>query len=81
MVNLDPDTARPAPEVMKAVVRANQNTAGIYSAVTLIGRLVVGQTKLCATICNPLRMECTSTSWTKPATSLSEPRTDRTTLA
>jgi uncharacterized protein len=43
MVNLDPDSARSAPEVMKAVVRANQNTAGIYGAVTRIGRLVVGQ--------------------------------------
>ena len=44
MVNLDPDSARPAPEVMKAIVRANQNTAGIYGAVTRIGRLSVGQT-------------------------------------
>jgi uncharacterized protein YcbX len=44
MVNLDPDSARPAPEVMKAVVRANQNTAGIYGAVTRIGRLAIGQT-------------------------------------
>jgi uncharacterized protein YcbX len=44
MVNLDPDSASPAPEVMKAVVRANQNTAGIYGAVTRIGRLAIGQT-------------------------------------
>jgi uncharacterized protein len=44
MVNLDPDSANPAPEVMKAVVRAHQNTAGIYGAVTRIGRLAVGQT-------------------------------------
>ena len=44
IVNLDPDSASPAPEVMKAVVRANQNTAGIYGAVTRIGRLAVGQT-------------------------------------
>jgi uncharacterized protein YcbX len=29
MVNLDPDSARSAPEVMKAVVRANQNNVGI----------------------------------------------------
>jgi uncharacterized protein len=43
MVNLDPDSASPAPEVMKAVVRANQNNAGIYGAVTRIGRLTVGQ--------------------------------------
>ena len=44
MVNLDPDSASPAPEVMKAVVRANQNNAGIYGAVTRIGRPAVGQT-------------------------------------
>ena len=43
MVNLDPDSARPAPKVLKAVVRANQNNAGIYGAVTRIGRLAVGQ--------------------------------------
>jgi uncharacterized protein len=44
MVNLDPDSAIPAPEMLKAVVRANQNNAGIYGAVTRIGRLAVGQT-------------------------------------
>jgi len=44
MVNLDPDSATPAPEVMKAIVRANQNNAGIYGAVTRVGRLAVGQT-------------------------------------
>src|SRR5271157_2654145 len=44
MVNLDPDSASPAPEVMKAIVRRNQNNAGIYGAVTRIGRLAVGQT-------------------------------------
>ena len=43
MVNLDPDSASPAPEVLKAVVGANQNNAGIYGAVTRIGRLAVGQ--------------------------------------
>jgi uncharacterized protein len=43
MVNLDPDSASPSPEVMKAVVREHQNTAGIYAAVTRIGRLAVGQ--------------------------------------
>src|ERR1700688_1512758 len=46
MVNLDPDSASPAPEVMKAIVRANQNNAGIYGAVARIGRLAVGQTIL-----------------------------------
>jgi uncharacterized protein YcbX len=44
MVNLDPDSASSVPEVLKAVVRANQNNAGIYGAVTRIGRLAVGQT-------------------------------------
>src|SRR5271169_4137832 len=44
MVNLDPDSATPAPEVLKAVVRVHQNTAGIYGAVTRIGRVAVGQT-------------------------------------
>jgi uncharacterized protein len=44
MVNLDPDSASPAPEVLKAVVRANQNNAGIYGTVTRIGRLALGQT-------------------------------------
>jgi uncharacterized protein YcbX len=43
MVNLDPDSASPAPEVLKAIVGANQNHAGIYGAVTRIGRLAVGQ--------------------------------------
>jgi uncharacterized protein YcbX len=46
MLNLDPDSACSAPEVLKAVVRANQNNAGIYGAVTRIGRLAVGQTML-----------------------------------
>src|SRR5450755_4490386 len=46
MVNLDPDSASPAPEVLKAVVRANQNNEGIYGAVARIGRLAVGQTIL-----------------------------------
>jgi len=44
MVNLDPDSASRAPEMMKAVVRANQNCAGIYGTVTRIGRVAVGQT-------------------------------------
>jgi uncharacterized protein YcbX len=44
MVNIDPDSASLAPEVLKAVVRANQNNAGIYATVTQAGRLAVGQT-------------------------------------
>jgi len=43
MVNLDPDSAAAAPEVLKTIVRANQNNAGIYGAVTCVGRLSVGQ--------------------------------------
>ena len=44
MVNIDPDSAGLAPEVMKAVVRANQNNAGIYGAIIRTGQLAVGQT-------------------------------------
>ncbi len=43
MVNFDPDTASPTPEVLKAVVRANKNHAGIYGTVTRTGILAVGQ--------------------------------------
>jgi uncharacterized protein len=43
MVNIDPDSASLSAEVLKAVVRANQNMAGVYSAVTRIGRLAIGQ--------------------------------------
>ena len=43
MVNLDPDSAKSTPEVLKVVVRANQNNAGIYCEVNRIGRLAVGQ--------------------------------------
>ncbi len=43
MLNLDPDSAASSPEVMKAVVRANGNHAGIYGTVTHAGQLAVGQ--------------------------------------
>jgi uncharacterized protein YcbX len=46
MVNLDPDTAKSTPEVLKAAVRANQNNAGIYGTVTRSGGLAVGQSIL-----------------------------------
>ncbi len=49
MVNLDPDSARPAPDVLKTVVRTNQNNAGIYGTVTRTGRLAVGQAILLRT--------------------------------
>ena len=43
MVNFDPDSARPAPEVLKAIVRVRDNKAGVYGTVTRRGRLAVGQ--------------------------------------
>ncbi|MEO5822579.1 MAG: MOSC N-terminal beta barrel domain-containing protein [Vicinamibacteraceae bacterium] len=43
MVNIDPDGGPSAPEMLKAVVRANQNNAGVYGTSTRTGRLAVGQ--------------------------------------
>ena len=43
MVNLDPDTAEKDSEVMKTVVRMNENYAGIYATVMKAGELRVGQ--------------------------------------
>jgi uncharacterized protein len=43
MVNVDPDDGSSAPEVLKTIVRANQNNAGIYGTVTRTGQLAVGQ--------------------------------------
>jgi hypothetical protein len=43
MVNFDPDSAHATPDVLKAVVRANQNNAGVYATVTRRGRLIAGQ--------------------------------------
>ena len=43
MVNLDPDTAERDSEVMKTVVRMNENYAGIYGTVVRAGELRVGQ--------------------------------------
>lgn len=43
MVNFDPDGGPHAPAVMKAIVRANQNHAGVYATVTRAGRVEVGQ--------------------------------------
>ena len=43
MVNLDPETAAATPEVLKAIVHARNNKAGVYAAVTRRGRLSVGQ--------------------------------------
>ncbi len=43
MVNFDPESARPTPEVLKAIVRVRDNRAGVYAAVTRRGRIAVGQ--------------------------------------
>jgi uncharacterized protein len=43
MVNFDPDTAERDSEVMKTVVRLNENFAGIYATVVRTGELRVGQ--------------------------------------
>ena len=43
MVNLDPDTAEKDSEVMKTVVRLNENYAGVYGTVVRTGELRVGQ--------------------------------------
>ena len=43
MINFDPDTAEADPEIMKAVVRMNENHAGVYGTVVRPGELCVGQ--------------------------------------
>jgi len=43
MVNFDPESARPAAEVLKAIVRERHNKAGVYGAVTRRGHLRLGQ--------------------------------------
>ena len=43
MVNFDPDTAERDSEVMKTVVRLNENCAGVYGTVVRTGELRVGQ--------------------------------------
>lgn len=43
MLNIDPDSAKLATEFMKAVVRMNENNAGIYGTVIRTGKLAVGQ--------------------------------------
>lgn len=44
MVNFDPDTAEQDARVMKAVVRMNDNYAGVYGVVVRPGPIHVGQT-------------------------------------
>jgi len=43
MINLDPDTAKQNPSLMKAVVRMNENYAGVYASVARTGQISVGQ--------------------------------------
>ncbi len=43
MINLDPDTAKQDPRIMKAAVRLNNNNAGAYTNVVRTGQLIVGQ--------------------------------------
>jgi uncharacterized protein YcbX len=43
MVNLDPDTAERDSEVMKTIVRLNDNYAGVYGTVIKAGELRIGQ--------------------------------------
>ncbi len=43
MINLDPETAEPDSNVMKAAVRLNANHAGVYATVIRTGEFTVGQ--------------------------------------
>ena len=43
MINLDPDTGKQDPRVMKAAVRLNENNAGVYGTVVRTGSIRVGQ--------------------------------------
>lgn len=43
MVNLDPDSARVSPAVLKSIVQSRNTRAGVYGTVTRRGRLAVGQ--------------------------------------
>ena len=42
MINLDPETGRQDPSVLKAAVRLNDNNAGVYGTVVRVGRIQVG---------------------------------------
>ena len=44
IVNFDPDSGRSAPEMLKSIVRMNQNNAGVYGTVIRTGQLATGQT-------------------------------------
>ena len=49
ILGLDPDSGKAMPAVLKAVVRAHQNTAGVYATVTRTGEIAVGQPVLLRT--------------------------------
>jgi uncharacterized protein YcbX len=57
MVNFDPASARPAAEVLKAIVRVRNNKAGVYGTVTRRGRLAVGQPVLFEPAGRPMEAE------------------------
>ena len=42
MINLDPDSAKQDPQVMRAVVRLNDNCAGVYATVVRRGLIRIG---------------------------------------
>ena len=42
MITLDPDTAEPNPEILRKVVRAHSNMAGVYGAVLVEGTVQRG---------------------------------------
>ncbi len=43
MINLNPETAKQDPSIMKAVVNMNENNAGVYGTVVRTGELSLGQ--------------------------------------
>ncbi len=42
MINLDPETGAATPAILKAVVQANENCAGVYGGVFRTGKISVG---------------------------------------
>jgi uncharacterized protein YcbX len=44
MINLDPDTSKQDPRLLKVAVRLNANNAGVYGTVVQTGTISVGQT-------------------------------------
>ena len=43
IVNFDPDSARPAPNLLKTIVQVRENKVGVYGTTIRRGRLAVGQ--------------------------------------